>query len=52
MKLLKNIFNALLEARTAKAEVEVAMMLQRTEYRGESFEKVLEMVREKKLAYD
>lgn len=49
MAWLSKIWNHFIEARTRSAEIKVAEMLHRTEYRNESFDTVLFMVRAKRL---
>ena len=41
---MKRFFNAIMAGRQAKANAEIARMLQRSEYKNENFNYVLDMV--------
>jgi len=43
--MIRKLYNSIIEGRISKAEYEVAKLLQQTEYRNESFESVLRMVK-------
>lgn len=49
MSILKKIYNGMIRSRTISAEREIAHILKMSEYRGESEEYVLSLVRGTKL---